>query len=496
MPPQLLRYPNGPTNVAPYQHQFAGLNPGHSNNYTPQLGGNPSHLNPNAQIPSFATNGNVLGLGGGMNSAAASFGVGHDSGLGGQAARMGFQNATLQHPQHAQQHSHSMMGDQPARNPLAKGRIREVWKHNLEDEMAVLRDLVQDYPYIAMDTEFPGVVARPMGAFRGKSDYHYQCLRVNVDLLKVIQIGISLFNEDGETPATRPNSTNSTEVGGAGRKNANQNAVPHAWQFNFNFSLNDDMYNEQSIDSLKHAGIDFGLLERDGIDPKKFAALLIPSGLTHFEEVKWISFHGGYDFGYLTKLLMCEQMPNDELEFTKRLKIYFPSVYDVKHLMKHAIKQHNSGLLTPSDPSTTELLQKFEQKSGLESIAEALKIKRLGAAHQAGSDGLLTGRVFFSMREKVFNGDIPTEQVGKIWGLGVPDIGPPAQQQSAADNTPPQQGQGNNAQGTPSTPNQGNAGLVNTPAGQAQNANGVGNMGPMTPGGGGGIFGQFNIGAR
>lgn len=84
-----------------------------------------------------------------MNSAAASFGVGHDSALG-QAARMGFQNATLQHPQHAQQHSHSMMGDQPARNPLAKGRIREVWKHNLEDEMAVLRDLVDEYPYIAM----------------------------------------------------------------------------------------------------------------------------------------------------------------------------------------------------------------------------------------------------------------------------------------------------------------------------------------------------------
>lgn len=85
-----------------------------------------------------------------MNSAAASFGVGHESGLGGQAARMGFHNATLQHPQHAQQQSHSMMGDQPTRNPLAKGRIREVWKHNLEDEMAVLRDLVQDYPYIAM----------------------------------------------------------------------------------------------------------------------------------------------------------------------------------------------------------------------------------------------------------------------------------------------------------------------------------------------------------
>ena len=31
-----------------------------------------------------------------------------------------------------------------------KGRIREVWKNNLHEEMAVLRDLVDKYPYIAM----------------------------------------------------------------------------------------------------------------------------------------------------------------------------------------------------------------------------------------------------------------------------------------------------------------------------------------------------------
>jgi CCR4-NOT transcription complex subunit 7/8 len=31
-----------------------------------------------------------------------------------------------------------------------KGRIREVWKHNLHEEMANLRELVDRYPYIAM----------------------------------------------------------------------------------------------------------------------------------------------------------------------------------------------------------------------------------------------------------------------------------------------------------------------------------------------------------
>lgn len=30
--------------------------------------------------------------------------------------------------------------------------IREVWADNLEEEMAYLRDLVEDYPYLAMVT--------------------------------------------------------------------------------------------------------------------------------------------------------------------------------------------------------------------------------------------------------------------------------------------------------------------------------------------------------
>ncbi|KAK0722496.1 ribonuclease H-like domain-containing protein [Lasiosphaeria miniovina] len=549
MPPPISRFPSGPNAISSYHQQFSHAQ--HSTSHGPPLTGNPGYLNPNNQVNPFSAANNLLGLAGGLGGGG--FNVGGDSGLASHAARMGFahggnlqqqqQHQQHQHQQHQQQqhqtqpqphsqqqpqqshsqphqqHSqpmqhaqHAQQQQQQQAHAMAdhasrtqnRGRIREVWKHNLIEEMANLRELIERYPYIAMDTEFPGVVSRPMGGFRGKSDYHYQCLRTNVDMLKVIQIGIALFNEDGEQPPARPTSTDSTDLSVGGRRGGSQAPFPYAWQFNFKFSLTEDMYNQASIDSLQQAGIDFALFERDGIDPHDFASLLIPSGMLCFDEVRWISFHGGYDFGYLTKLLICRLLPNDEVEFDKIMKLYFPSTYDVKHLMKHAIKLHNSGMLTPNDPSTVEVLQKFEQKSGLEHIAETLKIKRVGNAHQAGSDSLLTGRVFFELRKRIFNGEIADDQVGKVWGLGVPDfslvgmtIGSGGNSGGGqADISPPGGQNGTGAQNvTPSTPNTANVGLVSTPAAASHNTNSMG-MGPMTPGGGGGVFGAFAFGGN
>ena len=42
------------------------------------------------------------------------------------------------------------------------------------------------------------MVARPIGTFKSSSDFHYQTLRCNVDLLKIIQLGLTFCNEDGE----------------------------------------------------------------------------------------------------------------------------------------------------------------------------------------------------------------------------------------------------------------------------------------------------------
>ena len=72
--------------------------------------------------------------------------------------RLAFQGAGFQqqHQQQTPQQQHASaqhLGMEYSPNVRAqpnKGRIREVWKHNLHEEMATLRKLVDHYPYIAM----------------------------------------------------------------------------------------------------------------------------------------------------------------------------------------------------------------------------------------------------------------------------------------------------------------------------------------------------------
>ncbi|KAI0338930.1 CAF1-domain-containing protein [Trametopsis cervina] len=252
--------------------------------------------------------------------------------------------------------------------------IKEVWAPTLETEMRNIRDLIEKYPYVAMDTEFPGVVARPIGSFKTSSDYHYQTMRCNVDLLKIIQVGITLADEDGNYP--QETST---------------------WQFNFHFSVNDDMYDPDSIEKLQKSGIDLQQHEKAGIDPNDFAELMITSGLVLVEETKWISFHSGYDFGYFVKLLTGESLPTNEELFFEKLRKWFPTVYDVKFMMR-----------------ACKVL-----KGGLQDVADDLGVMRIGPSYQAGSDSLLTASTFFKMRELYFNDTIDdAEYNAKLYGLG------------------------------------------------------------------------------
>ncbi|KAG8834139.1 hypothetical protein FRC17_009478 [Serendipita sp. 399] len=225
---------------------------------------------------------------------------------------------------------------------------RDVWNHNLEEAMRDLRRLVDAFPYVAIDCEFPAVVARPIGKFKTSTDYHYQTMRCNVDILKLIQLGIALVNDEGKV------------------------AQDCTWQFNFYFNTDEDTYEPNSIDALSKAGLDFARHRSQGIQPADFAELMITSGLVLSDEATWISYHGAYDFGYLLRMLTGAPLPVMEEEFFDIMKIWFPSLYDIKYIMRQ-IK-----------PSLKGGLQEIAQDLGVANVAPANATFTSGyAAHLA-----------------------------------------------------------------------------------------------------------------
>lgn len=226
-----------------------------------------------------------------------------------------------------------------------------------------------------MDTEFPGVVVRPISESYSPT-YNYQALKTNVDLLRMIQLGLCFRDAEGNSPPG-----------------------VSCWQFHFSFDLEADMFAQDSIDLLKQSGINFDRHKTEGIDSDLFAELLLTSGLVLLHRVKWVSFHSSYDVGYLLKLLTCRALPVDESEFLQLMRTYFPRLYDIKFLV--------NGMSNYS--------------GGLQKIADELQLERVGPMHQAGSDSLLTARAFFRLATLRFNG-VPAlnakKMYGDLYGLG------------------------------------------------------------------------------
>lgn len=67
-----------------------------------------------------------------------------------------------------------------------------------------------------------------------------------------------------------------------------------------------------------------------------------------------------YDFGYLVKMLTNAPLPSTEIRFFEVFHTLFPSVYDIKQIMKSV--PHLGG--------------------GLNRLAEELKVERIGPQHQ------------------------------------------------------------------------------------------------------------------
>ncbi|KAI5412545.1 hypothetical protein KIW84_057273 [Lathyrus oleraceus] len=256
-----------------------------------------------------------------------------------------------------------LKGDEQSNNNVI---VRQVWAYNLENEFLLIRGILHEFHFISMDTEFPGVI------YESKEDstvpYHlrrrdplndYNYLKANVDNLKLIQLGLTLSDSEGNLPDF-------------GTKNK------YIWEFNFSdFDIENDPHNQDSTDMLSHGGIDFKRNFYYGVNSLRFSELMIRSGLVFNNSVIWVTFHGAYDFGYLMKILMRRNLPNTLERFLFHLKVIFRNIYDLKHVVHHCKDLYG----------------------GLNKIANTLDVNRVvGKSHQAGSDSLLTLHVFMKMK--------------------------------------------------------------------------------------------------
>ena len=250
--------------------------------------------------------------------------------------------------------------------------IVEVFAHNFVAEIKRISLLLEDFPYVGMDTEFPGVVF-PLTEYT--QDFYYQSLKLNVDSLKLIQLGITLSDANGNLPKGT-----------------------HTWQFNLQFNLTNDNISPESLSLLHNCGINFDTLSTNGIDHATFAEYLITSGLVLNHDVHWISFHGSFDFAYLLRLLLNDALPDKEHEFTSQLTLYFPNHYDIR-----IICSGNDKLA-----------------GGLSRVAQSLQVKRIGEVHQAGSDSFVTVNVFHKIkRDNIVDKDTIDASVNILFGLGL-----------------------------------------------------------------------------
>lgn len=91
-----------------------------------------------------------------------------------------------------------------------------VWSWNMMEEIQSIQRLLKSGKrfYVGIDTEFPGFIHEHVHDGTLEPILNYSKFKANVDLMHVIQLGVSIFNEDGSP----------VDINGF-----------HTWQFNFNF---------------------------------------------------------------------------------------------------------------------------------------------------------------------------------------------------------------------------------------------------------------------
>ncbi|ESQ36271.1 hypothetical protein EUTSA_v10008017mg [Eutrema salsugineum] len=248
-------------------------------------------------------------------------------------------------------------------------RTTKVWGRNIDEEMARLKECLKRYPLIAFDTEYPGIIHRTY--IDSSSDEWYIAMKANVESTKLIQCGFTLFNAKGE-------------IGGT-------------WEINFsNFGDPSDTRNEISIEFLRRHGLDLDKIRNEGVD--MFGYGFFPKLLSAFrsqKNVEFVTFQGAYDFAYFLCILNNGKLPETRGEFASEVVKVFGDVYDLKVM--------------------AGFCEGLGEHLGLSKLAQLLKIARVGRAHHAGSDSLMTALVFSKLKQVYEDSNFAK---GMLYGIG------------------------------------------------------------------------------
>lgn len=254
-------------------------------------------------------------------------------------------------------------------NQNHQAMARRVWRSNVDEEMVRMKECLKGFPLIAFDTEYPGIIEKTCV----DSSYEdcYRALKKNIESTKLIQCGFTLFNAKGE-------------IGGT-------------WEINFsNFGDPSDQRDDISIEFLRRHGLDLQKIRDEGVD--MFGYGFFPKLMATFrtqKHVEFITFQGAYDFGYFLSILNSRKLPETSTEFSSEVVKVFGLVYDTKVMAGYC--------------------QGLGDHLGLSKLAQLLQITRVGRAHHAGSDSLMTALVFIKLRQVSEDSRLAR---GLIYGIG------------------------------------------------------------------------------
>ncbi|XP_062182171.1 probable CCR4-associated factor 1 homolog 11 [Phragmites australis] len=271
-------------------------------------------------------------------------------------------------------------------------QIRSVTATNFEAEVELIGSLLPRFPFVVVDTEYPGNVHRPPAGRRDGDlapDERYALVKANVDELPIVQLGVTLCDEQGNLPVLLDSN---------GRP-----VFELAWEVNFSdFDVYRDRHAPESVAFLRSHGIDFDLARAYGISSLEFADKLVRVlSSQRWDELTWAAFGGAYDFGYLVKMLTGgRQLPETREEFIVQAReLLGGRVFDAKYMAEHCGRADLRGY-------------------GLKRVAASLGVpQHFPPPCLAGPKSHVACRIYTVMRRRVLYHDGGACHEGLIHGL-------------------------------------------------------------------------------